>query len=490
MAASSKAELLRLLEEKALRTKYHYASTLFPDEGPLRRELYKKHLEFFAAGAQYNERAFIAANRIGKTQANLYEVALHLTGLYPDWWTGRRFSKPTFICCCGTTNVQTTSVIQEVLLGNKMDFGTGMVPQGCIGRHLSNPGSPDALVSCEIKHVSGGWSKVIFKSYEHKVESFQGYKFDVVALDEEPPSKHYQELFIRTMTTQGIVILSVTPVAGLTDVMNSFAPGGVLPKDGIVNPHKYVVAATWDDVPHLTEDDKERMLSGMMPNEVEARSQGIISIGAGTIYPVAESLIYVDPMKLPDSWPKAFGMDVGWNKTAVIWGAYDEASDTVYIYSEHYMGQAEPAIHADAIRARGAWIPGVVDPHARDRAQADGRKLMEMYLDQGLNLDYAVNSVQTGLQQVWQRMSSGRLKIFNSCLNLQREIRTYHYDKNGKVVKENDHACDALRYLIMSGIQRACTSPNFNKEDAYASRMRQIASESRSGADKSPITGY
>src|SRR6516162_8297821 len=43
-------------------------------------------------------------------------------------------------------------------------------------------------------------------------------------------------------------------------------------------------------------------------------------------------------------------------------GARDPASGMVYLYSEHYQGQGEPSSHAQAIRARGDWILGVIDP--------------------------------------------------------------------------------------------------------------------------------
>ena len=39
---------------------------LFLDTGPLRRELYPRHVEHFAAGKDYKERLFMAGNRIGK----------------------------------------------------------------------------------------------------------------------------------------------------------------------------------------------------------------------------------------------------------------------------------------------------------------------------------------------------------------------------------------------------------------------------------------
>jgi hypothetical protein len=54
-------------------------------------------------------------------------------------------------------------------------------------------------------------------------------------------------------------------------------------------------------------------------------------------------------------------------------------------------------------------------------------------------------------------LRSGELKIFNTpeMYPLLREMRKYHRDEKGKVRKKDDHLCDAMRYLIMSGIKRA-----------------------------------
>ena len=91
LSNSQKLELLALLEEKNYRESGRKLWTYFKDEGDLRRELYKKHLEFFEAGARYKERLVMAGNRVGKTESiGGYETALHLTGQYPNWWVGRR----------------------------------------------------------------------------------------------------------------------------------------------------------------------------------------------------------------------------------------------------------------------------------------------------------------------------------------------------------------------------------------------------------------
>src|SRR5262245_56143019 len=63
----------------------------FPDKGPYRRELYAKHMAFIGAGTKHRERLFLAGNQTGKTELGAFETTCHLTGIYPDWWHGKRF---------------------------------------------------------------------------------------------------------------------------------------------------------------------------------------------------------------------------------------------------------------------------------------------------------------------------------------------------------------------------------------------------------------
>jgi hypothetical protein len=145
---------------------------------------------------------------------------------------------------------------------------------------------------------------------------------------------------------------------------------------------------------------------------------------------------------------------VGWNRTAAIWAAHDRDTDTVYLYSEHYRGNAEPSVHAHAIRARGEWIKGVIDPASNGRSQVDGRRLISDYKALGLNVTEAQNSVEAGIYTVWERLSGGRLKVFRTLQNWLQEYRIYRRDEKGRIVKQNDHLMDSTRYLIVSGLTR------------------------------------
>jgi hypothetical protein len=219
------------------------------------------------------------------------------------------------------------------------------------------------------------------------------------------------------------------------------------------------VQATWSDVPHLSEQVKAELLNSIEPHLRDARTKGIPMMGAGQIYPVPESLVVCEPFEIPSFWPRAYGLDVGWNRTAAIWGAWDRQSDTVYLYAEHYVGQSAPAIHAAAINSRGVWIPGAIDPAAAGANQKDGSRLIDEYAALGLNLHPADNAVEAGIAACYQRFAQGGLKIFSTCRNAISEFRIYRRDEKGKIVKENDHIMDAMRYLIMTGMMLATTEP-------------------------------
>lgn len=217
--------------------KFHRFDTLFPDEGPLRRELYPKHLEFFKASAKYREVCFMAANRIGKTICGAYSVTAHLTGLYPHWWEGKRFAKPVRAWVAGDTNETTRDILQLELLGMACDGeegrkaldGSGLVPRKCIGRPKWKMGVADLVDTVPIKHASGGWSHLAFKSFDQGRKKFQGTAKEVIWLDEECPADVYDECLIRTATTRGIVLTTFTPLNGLTEMALQFLPKEMRP---------------------------------------------------------------------------------------------------------------------------------------------------------------------------------------------------------------------------------------------------------------------
>lgn len=204
------------------------------------RRLYPKILAFFAAGLTYRERCLLAANRVGKTMAGGYEDACHATGLYPPWWPGKVFPRPTSGWICGRTNETTRDILQAKLFGKiayrdgrKTVDGSGIFPANTIGQPTWKAGVQDLIDTIPILHKSGGWSDIGMKSYEQGPKAFEGTEKDYIHYDEEPSAEVVAEGLVRTTTVGGITFLTFTPKEGHSTVVNGFLPKpeGVLDLD-------------------------------------------------------------------------------------------------------------------------------------------------------------------------------------------------------------------------------------------------------------------
>lgn len=412
-------------------------------------------MEFFAAGATYMERAAIAGNRTGKTLMSCYETTIHLTGQYPDWWEGRRFDRPVDWWAASDTGETTRDILQLKLIGPRGFYGTGLIPKRClIGEPTHRRGIAEAVDTIRVQHKSGGISSLAFKSYDQGRSKFQGTKKDGIQLDEEPPAPVYFEALTRLSSTvpgedDGIMICTFTPLAGMSAVVLMFLNES--------SDHRFNITMGMKDAPHLSKETIKKLIATYPEHERAARMDGTPQLGSGAIYPYPDSDIVVPDFKIPDHWAIGYGLDVGWNRTSAGFHAVDRDNDVIYRFSEHYMGKAEPIIHATAIKARGEWIQGVVDPAARGRQQADGNRLIDLYTKppNNLKLTPAKNAVEAGIFEMQQRMATGRYKVFQSCGNFLTEKKLYRRDDKGKIVKENDHALDDGRYFVMSGVSVA-----------------------------------
>ena len=173
------------------------------------------------------ERCMMAANRVGKTWGvGGYETALHVTGLYPEWWDGRRFDHPIDAWVAGDTLTTTRDIVQMALMGPAGNFGTGLIPgDAIIGNPTMKSGVSGGIDFTRIKHSSGGTSMIGFKSYDQGRKTFQGTAKHLAWLDEEPDEDVYDECMMRLATTNGMMLTTFTPLEGLSKVALKFLPG-------------------------------------------------------------------------------------------------------------------------------------------------------------------------------------------------------------------------------------------------------------------------
>jgi phage terminase large subunit-like protein len=433
---------------------------------------YPKQAQFHEAGAQHRERLFMAGNRVGKTLCGAAELAMHLTGNYPEWWKGKRFDKPIRAWAAGVTNQSTRDVVQEKLLGpplREWEHGTGMIPKAAIGHITKAQSSISGLIdTVGIAHVSGRYSTLQFKSYEHGREKWQGIGLDVCWLDEECPSDLYFEALTRTNETGGVVFLTFTPILGASEIVRRF----LLEKQ----PNRHMTQATIDDALHFTEKQRAEIIASYPPHEAEARTKGIPTLGSGRIFPIQEELIAIEPREFPDYWPRIGGMDFGWTHNfAAAELVWDRDADVVYVNRTYRVREATPIMHAAALRPWGKIRWAWPRDGRRQTLEGAGISLADQYRSQGLDMmhqhaqfDDGSVSVEAGLMQWLDRMRSGRFKVFKHCNDFFGEFRLYHR-KDGRVVAENDDLLSAIRYGLMSlrYARTRSSAASFNRKISY-----------------------
>ena len=461
---------------------------MFPETGPRARSLYPKQLQFFEATKECKETIFIAANRVGKTEAAAYAITAWLTGIYPSWWKGRVFAGPVDVWACCVTNRAIGEVLNEKLLGKPGQLGTGMIPKHLYveePKHM--PGVPETYQSVKVRHSSGGISYISFKSYEQSRESYQGTARHVIWFDEEPPQTIYSEALTRTATltdgSKGLIIMTFTPLKGLSDVVQRFMPGAKIPEKW--EHGRAVINAGWDDIPHIDNEEKKQLMLSFTPYEIEARTKGIPQLGSGAIYPILEKEIIVSPFKILDYWPRWFAGDCGWECTAAVFFAQDPNTNVIYVYDEYKRGKVEPPVHIEGIKIRGGnWMRGVMD--AADIAASDGTRYVQLYRDGGLDIQLpykARGSVHSGIQKVWQGLCTGDIKVFSTCQQWLEEFRVYRRDEKGDIIKKNDHLMDSTRYGIVDGIHVALSKEQADMDDE---EFQSVSTDST----RNPVTGY
>lgn len=439
MNADEKRELLALIEEKTRRISQNRLAHYQP---------YEKQAEFHALGANKRERLLMAGNQLGKTFSAGAEVAMHATGIYPDWWQGRRWSRAVVIWVASETMEVSRDAAQKVLLGRAHERGTGAIPGDSITMVAGYPNVKDAATMCRVKHASGGESTIIFKSYDQGRTKFQGDTIDLIWFDEEPVAEIYSEGLTRTNATGGMAMMTFTPLLGMSEVVRMFV--------GEPTADRAMVRMGIKDALHYTDEQRARIIASYPEHEREARTEGLPMLGEGAVFPVARSKIEYEAFPIPEHWARICGLDFGWDHpTAAAWLAWDRDADVVYVYDCYAVKRETAIVHAAAIKARGAWIP-VAWPH--DGLQHDkgsGEQLAQQYREQDVAMlsERATfadgsNGVEAGVMEMLERMQTGRLKIASHLAPLWSEFTTYHREK-GRIVKEHDDILSALRYGIM-----------------------------------------
>jgi phage terminase large subunit-like protein len=141
----------------------------------------------------------------------------------------RTFKEPVKFWAAGVTGLSTRDNPQRILIGPPAQperWGSGAIPHDCLKDTITGRGVANGLDSVMVRWGGGGdtqaqESLLTFKAYEQGREKWQGETLEGVWFDEEPPHI-YSEGKTRTQARSGIVIVTFTPLRGMSDVVRLF----------------------------------------------------------------------------------------------------------------------------------------------------------------------------------------------------------------------------------------------------------------------------
>lgn len=246
--------------------------------------------------------------------------------------------------------------------------------------------------------------------------------------------------------------------------------------------------STFENKKYLPEGYIEDLMSRYPQDWVDRYIHGSWDAFGGQVYKEfnPKALHCVPPMAIPSHWPRFVGWDHGYrNPTAVIAGAVDEMGNVI-LFREHYLADAAPEVHA-----RAAWQMAEndqwpktgsgkllvhMDYAVKGTIGGDGKSIWDHYIDLGIYGEDAQKDVHAGILLVskylhpdparpfpaWHpragEMGSPALFFVDGQLPASvNEMQIYQWEERKldsndpeRPKKVNDHAVDAIRYLVMA----------------------------------------
>jgi len=427
-----------------------------------RIELHPKQQEVVSLMTGCSEVALLGANQSGKSTVGAYIIVIHATGEYPPDWCGPRFNHAINIWVLGPTAQHCRDVLQAKLVGNLAD-PDGLIPLDAYdNRHgrralTKSHGLPDAVDQIRIKHKSGGTSLITFKSHEQGREKLQGSGVHLIWSDEDCPLPIWSELVAQTISTQGKLLATFTPIMGMLPVAQRFLQQR--------SPQRSHVIMALKDALHIPVERHQAIIDSIPEHERDARVYGIPSAGSGKVFRTLEQQIAEDmPSYIPMYWPALWGFDFGMSEHhpfAAVLGVWDRDNDIIHVIAAVRIRGGLPRDHAAAIRSAMNGMAGDVPcayPHdGGAKSRESGKTVAQLYRDEGLRMlgTHATHAkiggfdFEAGIAAMATRFRDGRLKVVRHLQEWFGEYRMYHRLETGLVNKVNDDLMSATRILCM-----------------------------------------
>lgn len=220
-----------------------------------------------------------------------------------------------------------------------------------------------------------------------------------------------------------------------------------------------ILVGEWNE-PFL--DELANFPGGKFKDQVDAASGAFSRLIGARVFGVSETEFTVPASEIggngtiPSTWPRLSAIDMDPSKFAVLWSAYDRAGDTLWLYHEYVSARSEMAVHAEAMRKRGPWIPALFDMKANKRTEDEGERIAYHLADLDVEVLTANLDLAAAVEDIATRLATGRLKVVSTMTDWLATFRRMTRDEKGAIVEQDAHLIRATA-LIVSNLESGIT---------------------------------
>lgn len=180
-------------------------------------------------------------------------------------------------------------------------------------------------------------------------------------------------------------------------------------------------------------------------------------IGGSEVFESPEMDVICKPKDLASIWQRMAAVDVWNDGMGALFGAYDRASETLYLTHEIVLPRSDPAILAQAIRRRCSWIPCVMELEGRNRSLQEGAAIVSMLMENNLEIAGVKLDQGAALAAVATRIVSRTMQAFDTLTTWRSEYRGYRKDEKGALPTTHDNMMRLTGVLATRGIEVGIT---------------------------------
>jgi hypothetical protein len=258
------------------------------------------------------------------------------------------------------------------------------------------------------------------------------------------------------------------------DTGNALTYGKGHEKEGQALFSRKFIPARLTDNPYLMQDGTyEAMLLSLPEVQRKRLLEGDWTVAEGAAFSeFSQQMHVVDPVEMPYNWIRIRACDYGFSSpSCVLWGAVDW-DGCIWIYRELYQTKLTAENLADTILALESNDPdmylSVLDKSCWNRT-GTGRSIAMTMIEKGLRWIPSNSDRMQGKQEIHKRLqlddaAQPRIRILSTCTNLIRTLPSLPMSKTNSEdvdTKAEDHAYDALRYMLMTQQSNRPFIPSF-----------------------------